>query len=167
VLKTVVKIAEYLCLAAALAFVVMLFVNADDVEEVQETAARFEEEAAVAVEECEKVKGAGNCGPGAAPADDGDDGDDEAGGGGDEETTTTEGDDGGGEADGAAIFAQRCASCHGDDGGGGSGPNLQDNDNADGVADVVTNGRGGMPSFEGRLSEEEIQAVATFVAEEL
>jgi cytochrome c551 len=166
VLKTLVKIAEYLALAAALAFALFLFVNTDDVEEVQETAVRFEEEAAVAVQECEKVKGEGNCVPGAA-ADEGDD--DQAGGGGDddEETTTTEEDDGGGGADGQALFLDNCASCHGDDGVSGGAPDLDDNDNADGVAGVVTDGRGGMPAFGDRLSEEEIQAIAEYVATEL
>ena len=33
------------------------------------------------------------------------------------------------------------------------------------MVDRVTNGQGGMPSFRGRLSEEQIQAVAEYVAE--
>ncbi|MDQ1448538.1 MAG: hypothetical protein QOC79_1509, partial [Actinomycetota bacterium] len=53
---------------------------------------------------------------------------------------------------GQAIFATRCASCHGADGGGGFGPTLagvvvrRNPKNPDQVAGV-TNGRGTMPSF--------------------
>ena len=70
-----------------------------------------------------------------------------------------------GVVDGAAVYSARCASCHGATGGGGSGPALADGrlleaypDVADQVA-VVTDGRGGMPSFSSRLSPEEIEAV--------
>jgi mono/diheme cytochrome c family protein len=73
-----------------------------------------------------------------------------------------------GGVDGAVIFGQRCAGCHGGDGSGGIGPRL-----AGGrvVADfpdpqqqiaVVTNGRGGMPAFGKRLSGEEIAAVVDY-----
>ena len=78
---------------------------------------------------------------------------------------------GGGEVgavDGAAVYAGRCASCHGGDGGGGSGPALADGrmveafpEVADQVA-VVTDGRNGMPAFSSRLSAEEIEAVVEF-----
>ena len=72
-------------------------------------------------------------------------------------------------ADGAAIYAQRCATCHGDDGGGGIGPALADGrmverfpDAADQIA-IVTRGRGQMPSFSERgLTAEEIAAVVEF-----
>jgi len=78
-------------------------------------------------------------------------------------------DAGGGAApaavDGAAVFAGRCASCHGGTGGGGSGPPLDGGrmvevypDVADQIA-VVTNGRNGMPPFADRLSAAEIEAV--------
>ena len=67
--------------------------------------------------------------------------------------------------DGAALFGQRCASCHGGDGSGGIGPRLaggraiaQFPDPQDQIA-VVTNGRGGMPGFAGRLTDEEIAAI--------
>ena len=72
------------------------------------------------------------------------------------------------DIDGAAIFSERCASCHGDDGGGQSGPKLSDGrvverfpDVADQI-ELVTDGRGGMPSFEGRLSPAEIEAVVEY-----
>ena len=75
---------------------------------------------------------------------------------------------GAGGVDGAAVFSDNCAGCHGADGGGNSGPPLDDGivvanfpDVQDQI-DVVTNGRGPMPSFGGRLSAEEIQAVVDY-----
>jgi mono/diheme cytochrome c family protein len=149
-LKTLVKVAEVFAAAAALAFVVLLFFNGDNTAEVQAgPAAAFPEEAAAAIEAKNRDF------PG-----------DPTGGGG--ETTTTEAEpEPEPEVDGAALFADNCASCHGNDGGGGVGPNLQDLDDAGTVADTVTDGRGGMPSFEGRLEPEEIEAVADYVTSEL
>ena len=71
--------------------------------------------------------------------------------------------------DGAAIYDDSCAGCHGDDGGGGFGPQLAGGaavaafpDPADQIA-VVTEGRGGrMPSFGDRLTAEEIAAVVEY-----
>jgi len=75
--------------------------------------------------------------------------------------------------DGAAVFAESCASCHGADGAGGFGPALAGGavvaavpDPAEQVA-VITDGRGGMPSFEGQLSPEEIQAVTDYTRDDL
>jgi mono/diheme cytochrome c family protein len=68
---------------------------------------------------------------------------------------------------GAQIFATRCSSCHGDDGGGGFGPTLAGvvadrfPDPADQAA-VIANGRGAMPSFEGSLTPEQIDAVVEY-----
>jgi mono/diheme cytochrome c family protein len=73
-----------------------------------------------------------------------------------------------GEIDAATVFADRCSSCHGPDGGGGRGPQLSDGRVAAAFPDiedqivVVTEGRGGMPSFGDRLSEEEIRAVVAY-----
>lgn len=85
------------------------------------------------------------------------------GGGGGSGTTVAAG-----GADGAAIFADNCASCHGADAGGGIGPKLSDGavvaafpDEADQVT-FVTDGAGGMPSFGDRLSAEEITAVVAY-----
>ena len=76
---------------------------------------------------------------------------------------------GGGEADGKAIFASSCASCHTLAAAGSSGtigPNLDEAKPTRELAvERVTNGKGAMPSFKGQLSEEQIQAVATFVSE--
>jgi mono/diheme cytochrome c family protein len=66
---------------------------------------------------------------------------------------------------GAAIFATRCATCHGADGGGSFGPALGAGvvvgrfPNAADEVLVVTNGRGSMPSFATTLTAEQIAAV--------
>jgi cytochrome c551 len=77
---------------------------------------------------------------------------------------------GGGQGDaaaGEAVFTTNCGSCHTLEEAGTSGtvgPNLDDStlDQA-AVVQQVTNGGGGMPPFQGQLSEEEIQNVAAFV----
>jgi cytochrome c6 len=70
---------------------------------------------------------------------------------------------------GDQIFTDNCATCHtlaAARSAGTVGPNLDDvQPSVEQVVQIVTNGRGGMPSFEDRLSEEQIQNVATFVAE--
>lgn len=70
--------------------------------------------------------------------------------------------------DGAAVYGQRCASCHGADAtGGGTGPALAGRvvdkfpDIDDQIA-VVSDGRRGMPGFGDRLTPEEIEAVVEF-----
>lgn len=67
--------------------------------------------------------------------------------------------------DGAAVYAEQCAACHGATGEGGVGPTLAGGavveafpDAADQIV-VVTEGRGGMPDFGTALSAEEIEAV--------
>lgn len=79
---------------------------------------------------------------------------------------------GGGDADstdGKTIFAANCASCHtlADAGSSGTiGPNLDESQPSVELAvDRVTNGMGNMPAFEGDLTEEQIQAVAEYVAQ--
>ena len=76
----------------------------------------------------------------------------------------------GGGTDGKAIFASAgCSGCHTLAAAGASGtvgPNLDDAKPSKELAiDRVTNGRGGMPAFKGQLSEAQIEAVTTFVAE--
>jgi mono/diheme cytochrome c family protein len=76
--------------------------------------------------------------------------------------------DGGG--DGESIFASAgCGGCHTLAAAGSNGtvgPNLDEAKPTKELAvDRVTNGRGAMPSFKGQLSDEQIQAVATYVAE--
>lgn len=74
---------------------------------------------------------------------------------------------------GREVFTARCVTCHGSDGGGGRGPALSDGrvgreypDIRDQIA-VVTDGRRGMPSFGGVLTEAEIEAVVRYTREVL
>jgi mono/diheme cytochrome c family protein len=74
----------------------------------------------------------------------------------------------GDETDGEAIFASAgCGGCHTLEAAGSSGtvgPNLDEAQPSLELAiDRITNGQGGMPSFEDQLSEEQIRAVAEFV----
>ena len=81
-----------------------------------------------------------------------------------------DGDSGSGSSDpGAKVFADAgCGGCHTLDAAGSSGsigPNLDDaNPSSDEVVAKVKSGGGGMPSFEGELSEQEIRDVAAFVS---
>ena len=83
---------------------------------------------------------------------------------------------GGGDGDGEAapaepreLFAQQCGGCHvlADAGTGGTvGPNLDETrPPVDRSIEQITNGGGGMPAFEGQLSDAEITAVAEYVSE--
>ena len=78
---------------------------------------------------------------------------------------------GGDAAAGASVFAENCASCHGDTGhGGAGGPDLREMPLAQseaGAVKQVTNGGGGMPPFGEQLSEEEISDVAAFVVHDV
>jgi mono/diheme cytochrome c family protein len=93
--------------------------------------------------------------------------------GGETETTPTETEAEGATGDptkGKEIFAaQGCGSCHtlADAGTSGTvGPNLDDSQpDHELVVERVTNGAGAMPSFKDKLSEEEINDVAAYVAE--
>jgi mono/diheme cytochrome c family protein len=76
----------------------------------------------------------------------------------------------GGPTDGKAIFASAgCVGCHTLAAAGATGtvgPNLDDaKPSKELVLDRVTNGKGGMPSFKGQLSQAQIEAVATFVSQ--
>lgn len=68
-----------------------------------------------------------------------------------------------GDIDPVAIYAANCARCHGDDGIGTRGPNLTDfaadyPDPAPAIT-LITEGKGGMPSFGTKLSAAEIVAL--------
>jgi mono/diheme cytochrome c family protein len=89
-----------------------------------------------------------------------------------EETTTTEAaptTTQAATADGKEVFATNCAGCHtlaAADASGQVGPNLDQTKPSKALAiDRVTNGKAGMPAFEGQLSPEEITAVATYVSD--
>jgi cytochrome c553 len=84
------------------------------------------------------------------------------------ETTGGGGGGGGGDAEaGREIFVANCGSCHTLEDAGTSGtigPNLDEVTlDHDAVVSQVTNGGGGMPPFQGTLSEQQIQDVAAFV----
>jgi len=77
-------------------------------------------------------------------------------------------------ADGAAIYKAKCAMCHGPDGAGQTtmGKNLKLRDL--GSADVqkqtdaelvkwISDGKGKMPAYKGKLTADEINAVVTFL----
>ena len=95
--------------------------------------------------------------------------------GGSETTGGTDTTGGAGEAEGdpaagEEVFASAgCGGCHTLEAAGASGsvgPNLDDaKPSHELVVDRVTNGMGAMPSFQGQLSEQQIQDVAAFVVE--
>ncbi|WP_027086957.1 c-type cytochrome [Cohnella panacarvi] len=64
-----------------------------------------------------------------------------------------------------AIYQQSCIACHGADLGGNV--NLQHvgaEMSAEQIATQIANGGGGMPPFKGRLTEDEIKALADWLA---
>lgn len=68
-------------------------------------------------------------------------------------------------AAGATVYADNCASCHGDDGTGGSGPDISGESETEEIAQIVLDGEGDMPAFDGDLTDQEIADVVAFVAE--
>ena len=75
-------------------------------------------------------------------------------------------------AEGQTVYNQNCASCHGRSGNGGLGPKLSNRvadayPNIDDQIAVIDNGRGSMPKFEGRLTPEQVEAVARYTRESL
>lgn len=93
--------------------------------------------------------------------------------GGDEEVASTEedggGEDGGadsGDVDAEGIARDNCASCHGQDFSGGMGPALTGTGlSEDEFHDIVLNGQGSMPAFEGQIDDAEITAMYEFFTE--
>lgn len=74
--------------------------------------------------------------------------------------------------DGGAIYSRNCVSCHGAEGEGaralaiaGIGAVLAENPTP--LTNLVTNGGINMPAFGNRLSAEEIDAVVTWVVENI
>jgi cytochrome c6 len=76
--------------------------------------------------------------------------------------------------DGADIFKSKCAACHGADGKGatamGKALKLRDLTSADvqkqsdaELTDIVTKGKGKMPSYEGKLSKDQISDVVKYI----
>lgn len=69
--------------------------------------------------------------------------------------------------DGKALFKKSCGGCHTLKAAGTKGtfgPNLNKRKPSKArVIATVTNGRGGMPAFKGKLTKAQIAAIATFV----
>ena len=75
-------------------------------------------------------------------------------------------------ADGAALWAQNCASCHGKDGSGnttmGKKLAVKDYSKDQGFSDaeatnVITNGKGKMKAYKGKLSDADVKALVAYV----
>ena len=73
-------------------------------------------------------------------------------------------------ADAAALFAGKCAACHGKDGKGtavGQKMGAHDlaalKDSEAELAAVIENGKGKMPAFKGKVSADEAKALAKYV----
>jgi cytochrome c6 len=75
-------------------------------------------------------------------------------------------------ADGKALYDAKCAMCHGKDGvakpmAKGSAdlndPKYQEGTTAEALATVIRDGKGKMPGYKDKLSDEEIKAVADYV----
>ena len=68
--------------------------------------------------------------------------------------------------DPAALFSSKCSGCHGEDRSGDRGPSLLPDrltkESAQ-YAETITNGRGDMPSWKGKLSVDEIIALAELI----
>jgi cytochrome c6 len=73
----------------------------------------------------------------------------------------------------SATFRTKCAMCHGQDGGGSEvgksmnvpdlrSPAVKKLPDAQ-LAQVISNGKGGMPSFKNSLSEEQIRGLVTYI----
>lgn len=74
---------------------------------------------------------------------------------------------GGADPAGAALYAERCAACHGDDRQGVTGPSLVgvgDRYAASELVTIVEAGRNGMPPFGTSFDTAELLSVAAFVA---
>src|ERR1700722_5295006 len=77
-------------------------------------------------------------------------------------------------ADGAGDFKAKCAMCHGADGTGstatGKALKVRDLGSADvqgqtdaQLNDIVTNGKGKMPAYKGKLTDEQIKELVGFI----
>jgi cytochrome c6 len=73
----------------------------------------------------------------------------------------------------SATFRTKCAMCHGPDGSGSAvgksmnvpdlrSPEVQKVPDAQ-LAQIISDGKGGMPSFKGSLSEDQVHSLVTYV----
>jgi cytochrome c oxidase subunit 2 len=74
---------------------------------------------------------------------------------------------------GRQVFQDNCARCHGGNGQGGAGPKLSDGRVVEHFPDpaqeeqVIRNGRGAMPAWDKKLTDEQIAAVLRYTREAL
>jgi mono/diheme cytochrome c family protein len=75
-------------------------------------------------------------------------------------------------ADASALWGQHCASCHGKDGSGntamGKKLGVKDYTKEQGFSDaeatnVITNGKGKMKAYKGKLSDADVKALVAYV----
>jgi len=71
--------------------------------------------------------------------------------------------------DAAATYKAKCAMCHGPDGKGGkmgtrdfASPEVKAETDAQ-LTEIITKGKGKMPSYEGKLKDTEIKDLVTYV----
>lgn len=72
------------------------------------------------------------------------------------------------KVDAQTVFKANCVSCHGANLEGLVGPNLQkvgSKYSKEQLTALITNGKGAMPSFKGKLSDDEISSLATWLAD--
>lgn len=70
--------------------------------------------------------------------------------------------------DAETIYKQNCLSCHGAELQGKIGPSLKQIGGSltkQEITDILHNGKGGMPSFEKRLDQTQIDALAAWLAD--
>jgi len=78
-----------------------------------------------------------------------------------------------GSAASASTFKAKCVMCHGQDGGGSQvgktmnvpdlrSPEVQKQTDAE-LAQIITDGKGGMPSFKGALGDDQIHGLVTYI----
>ena len=72
---------------------------------------------------------------------------------------------------GRQIWSRACSSCHAPDGSGGRGPSVHFVEDRypsiDDQLNLVSKGRGSMPGFGGRYTNEELEAVVRYTREVL
>lgn len=76
--------------------------------------------------------------------------------------------------DGGSLFKAKCAGCHGPDGKGatsmGKMLKLRDMSSEDvqkqadaALTDIITNGKGKMPAYKGKLTDDQIKQIVGFI----
>ncbi|KRE59685.1 c-type cytochrome [Paenibacillus sp. Soil750] len=72
------------------------------------------------------------------------------------------------KADAQTVFKANCVSCHGANLEGLVGPNLQKvggKHSKEQLTAIIANGKGAMPAFKGKLSDDEISSLSTWLAD--